>query len=113
LEREPQLELDVTADDRQPTYTVVTLDGELDVGQAPQLRTKLVDLMNEGKLRLVLDLSAVDFIDSSGLGVLIRALRRLRSQGGELRLVVTKPEVRRIFDITGLTAEFSISESFG
>ena len=103
--------LDVHTDETWESYTVVVVTGELDVGFAPLLRTRLLELMNAGKTDIVVDLSAVEFIDSTGLGVLIRALRQLRERGGDLRLVVNRPDVLRIFDITGLGAEFSIMES--
>jgi anti-sigma B factor antagonist len=83
-------------------WTVVSLYGELDVATAPSLREQLIELVNDGHTQLVLDLDGIDFLDSTGLGTLIGALRRARTQGGDLRLVCTETRVTRLFEITGL-----------
>jgi anti-sigma B factor antagonist len=105
------MELDVRTYESPDPYTVVAVAGELDVGLAPQLKARLVELITDGATDLVVDLSAVQFIDSTGLGVLIRVLRQLRERGGDLKLVVTRPDIMRIFEITGLGDEFCISDS--
>jgi len=105
------MELDVRTDESPDPYTVVAVAGELDVGLAPQLRAQLAELIDDGKTDIVVDLSAVEFIDSTGLGVLIGLLRRLRERGGDLTLVVTRPDILRIFEITGLGSEFCILDS--
>lgn len=92
----------------QHGWTVVGVAGEVDVATAPGLRSRLIDLIAEGRHRLVVDLSWVDFIDSTGLGVLIGALKRVRSHGGDLQLVVDDPRVHKIFAITGLEQVFDI-----
>jgi anti-sigma B factor antagonist len=83
-------------------WTVVSLYGELDVATAPSLREQLIDLINDGHNQLVLDLEGIDFLDSTGLGTLIGALRRARTRGGDLRLVCTETRITRLFEITGL-----------
>ncbi|MFP3901959.1 MAG: STAS domain-containing protein [Acidimicrobiia bacterium] len=83
-------------------WAVVSLYGELDVASAPSLRERLVDQVNQGSTRLVLDLEGLDFLDSTGLGTIIGALKRARTHGGELRLVCTQSRIRRLFEITGL-----------
>ena len=83
-------------------WTVVSLYGELDVATAPTLREQLIGLVNDGHTRLVLDLDGIDFLDSTGLGTIIGALRRTRTHGGDLRLVSTETRVTRLFEITGL-----------
>lgn len=83
-------------------WTVVSLYGELDVATAPALREELIELVNDGHTRLVLDLEGIDFLDSTGLGSLIGALRRTRTHGGDLRLVGTDTRITRLFEITGL-----------
>lgn len=87
---------------------MVTASGEIDVATAPRLREQLIDLINSKHHRLVVDLSWVDFIDSTGLGVLIGALKRIRSHDGELALVIDDPRVLKVFDITGLDQIFAI-----
>ena len=88
---------------------IVTLRGELDAHDAPRLRelraTAVEELAAEPRRderRLVLDLTSVAFLDSTALGTLIGALRRVREAGGEMRIVLPETPARRIFDITGL-----------
>jgi anti-sigma B factor antagonist len=83
-------------------WTVVDIYGELDVATTPELREVLVGLVGDGATRLILDLDGVDFIDSTGLGTIISALKRARTHGGDLRLVCTQARITRLFEITGL-----------
>ena len=87
---------------------VVRLEGELDAFHAPEVRKRLHELIDEldaGGV-LVVDLTAVSFLDSTILGTLVGALRRMREGGGELRLVYPAPPVDRIFQLTGLDTVF-------
>ncbi|MFZ3495945.1 STAS domain-containing protein [Streptomyces sp. 5.8] len=88
--------------------TVVTLVGLLTVYTAPALRKLLVDLIYHGRVFLVLDLSAVDFLDSTGFGVLIGGLKRVRAHDGGMALVVPHDRLAKVFRITGLTKAFPI-----
>ena len=83
-------------------WTVVSVYGEVDVATSPDLRERLIELINEGHHQLVLDLEGVDFLDSTGLGTIIGALKRARTHGGDLRLVCTETRITRLFEITGL-----------
>jgi len=83
-------------------WSVVSVYGEVDVATSPDLRERLIELINEGRHRLVLDLEGVDFLDSTGLGTIIGALKRARTHGGDLRLVCTETRITRLFEITGL-----------
>jgi anti-sigma B factor antagonist len=88
--------------------SVIGLRGEIDVYTAPLLRQKIVDVVDEGAVNLVIDMSSVDFLDSTGLGVLVQGLRRVKMRGGSLSLVITQDKIRKIFDITGLNQAFPI-----
>jgi anti-sigma B factor antagonist len=82
--------------------------GEVDVYTAPMLRERIRELAAGGAVHLIADLSQVDFLDSTGLGVLVGGLKRLREDSGSLALVVTTPRILRIFQITGLTKAFAV-----
>jgi anti-sigma B factor antagonist len=99
---------DYTTDDG---LTVVTVTGEIDVYSAPALREKFVELAGEGKCRLIVDLEQVEFLDSTGLGVLIGGLKRVRLCDGFLDLVCTRERILMIFRLTGLTNVFTILDS--
>jgi anti-sigma B factor antagonist len=90
---------------------VVTVRGEIDVASAPQLRTHLHELCTDGTSRVVVDLRAVTFLDSSALGVLVGALRRCRENESDFLLIIDSPRLLKIFEITGLTSVFEISET--
>ena len=89
---------------------VIDLAGELDVYQAPRLREKLEALIADGHPRLVLNLTRVEYIDSTGLGTLVAVRKLAMTQGGEVRLLCPNPAVRRVFEITGLLPVFSFFE---
>lgn len=96
---------------RRGRWSVVDVAGEVDVATAPRLREKLISLVNDGNYHIVVDLGGVDFIDSTGLGVLISGLKRVRTHDGELVLVCTEPRIVKVFEITGLTKVFPVYES--
>jgi len=104
------MELGLEVSERNGT-TVLSVRGEVDVYTAPRLREKLVELVSEGRYNLVVDLEAVDFLDSTGLGVLVGGLKRLRSHDGDLSLVCTQHRILKVFEITGLTKVFAIHDS--
>ncbi len=83
--------------------TVVVVAGEVDLTTAPRLREALVRHGTAACPSVVADLGAVQFLDSTGLGVLVGVLKRCRTFGGGLHLVVTRPRVRQVFELTGLT----------
>jgi anti-sigma B factor antagonist len=87
---------------------VLVAHGDADLHVAPELRERLTRTIDEGATALVVDLSEVTFVDSMALGVLLGATKRMRAAGGHLRLVVARPEVRRIFEITLLDRVLAI-----
>lgn len=93
------------------TASVVSATGEVDVFSAPDLDSELSALVAAGSPRLVVDLAGVTFLDSTGLGVLVKALKHAREAGGWLHLVVTSDRIRKIFEITGLDASIPIFDT--
>lgn len=89
-------------------WAVLAVSGEVDVATAPRLRERLIELVNSGRHRIVVDLSGVEFLDSTGLGVLVGALKRVRTHDGELALVCAEPRILKVFEITGLTKVFTM-----
>jgi anti-sigma B factor antagonist len=92
----------------QGDWTVVSVSGEVDVATAPRLREEIVRAVSQGATRILVDLEAVDFLDSMGLGVLVGALKRVKSHGGEMAIVCTNERLLRIFEITGLQQVFDV-----
>ena len=90
---------------------LLTLRGEIDVYTAPRLRQAIIDLVDGGATRIVVDMEKVDFLDSTGLGVLVGGLKRVRMKDGSLAVVTTQDKILKIFDITGLNKVFAIHPS--
>ncbi len=90
---------------------VITVAGEVDIYTAPHLKECLLGLLDEGVWRVVVDLSSVSFIDSTALGVLIGAVRRVNDNDGSMALVVTGRSVRRVLSITGLDRVLAIYDT--
>jgi anti-sigma B factor antagonist len=95
----------------QGKTSIITLRGEIDVYTAPRLRQALIDLVSQGATDIVVDMDKVDFLDSTGLGVLVGAHRRLRARDGSLDLVCPHERLLKVFRITGLDNVFDIHAS--
>ncbi len=102
------LDLDVS---EKNGMAVLAVKGEVDVYTAPRLREKLVELVTQGKHRIVVDLEGVEFLDSTGLGVLVGGLKRVRSHDGDLALVCTQRRILKVLEITGLTQVFAVFDT--
>ncbi len=94
-----------------PVTHVIELEGEVDLYTAPEFKERLVQLIEDGKTQIVVDLSAATFIDSTTLGVLVGGVKRLRPAGGTLALVCSDQNISKIFEITGLDRVFGIHET--
>jgi anti-sigma B factor antagonist len=98
---------------REGDWRVVTVNGEIDVHTGPALRDHLLSVFAHGEDTVVVDLSQVSFLDSSGLGVLVSAHKRARATDGELRIAACRPQVATIFQITALDRAFCIYPTVG
>jgi len=101
----------VSSERRGEALGIVTLAGEVDIYTAPRFKECLLELLDDGVVNLVVDLSGVTFIDSTALGVLIGGVRRVNAAAGAMTLVVTSRPVERVLSITGLDRVFTIHES--
>ncbi|MEX1043179.1 MAG: STAS domain-containing protein [Acidimicrobiia bacterium] len=94
-------------DDGDGAVTLV-LQGEIDFGNVATLRARLADLIRSGTGSLTVDLAGVEFVDSTTIGVLIQAKRRLDQAGRDFRVVQPTPGVKRTFELAGLVAFLGI-----
>jgi anti-sigma B factor antagonist len=102
-------EFSLTEDGLDGDRHVVAVRGEIDLFTAPELKQRLTDAIEGGKTRIVVDLSDTTFLDSTALGVLIGAVKRLRSRdGGALVIVNVDQNIAKTFEITGLDQIFTI-----
>ena len=82
--------------------TLVVPKGDLDMGTADQMKRMLTDLIEKGQSKLVMDLTGVAYVDSSGLGAMVAAMKQARAAGGNLKLCGLQEDVRSIFEMTRL-----------
>ena len=92
-------------------FEIIEVGGEVDVYTAPKLREAIVTAIDAGHTKLVIDVQKVDFLDSTGLGVLVGALKKVRAEGGSLDIVCTQERILKIFQITGLDKVFGLHGS--
>ena len=104
------LSIGTSTDGSDPGAPVGTalVSGELDIETAPHLRAALLGLLDSGCTSLVVDMAAVTFIDSTALGVLVGALRRVRASNGTMTLRIGTPQVLRLLEVTRLDGEFQL-----
>ena len=107
------MELTLNVHSEPPGFTVIEVGGEIDVYTAPKLRERLVGLVESGHYGLIMDMENVEFLDSTGLGVLVGGLKRVRAHDGWIDLVCTQSRILRIFRITGLNRVFDIYDTVG
>ena len=86
----------------------VNLSGEMDVSTANEVKESLIDLISKQSADIKLDMANLDYIDSTGLGVLIGVLKRLKENDKDIYIINTKKNVRKIFNITGLDKIFKV-----
>lgn len=104
--------MDLTLTEREvPPHHIIGVSGEIDVYTAPKLREVVVAAIEAGHTNLVIDIEDVAFLDSTGLGVLVGALKRVRAEDGTLDIICTSDRLLRIFEITGLHKVFGLHAS--
>jgi anti-sigma B factor antagonist len=101
-------EFNLNTESIDDTRQVVAVAGEIDLFTAPELKAALGESLEAGRTRIVVDLSETTFLDSTALGVLIGAVKRLRSRDGVLTIVNTDANIAKTFEITGLDQIFTI-----
>ena len=91
--------------------TVVEVEGQLIVGNRQELKQRVLEELDNGSRNFAIDFSETGYIDSSGLGVLVSLSKKIREQGGELRLASLNEDLRTLFELTKLDTLFQISDS--
>jgi len=91
--------------------TVIDVEGQLIVGNRQELKQKVLEELENGARKFLIDFSNTGYIDSSGLGVLVSLSKKIREQGGELRLANLNEDLRTLFELTKLDTLFHIASS--
>jgi anti-sigma B factor antagonist len=87
----------------------MSLGGEIDLYTAPRLHGELVAILSgDEPVQVVVDMSGIEFCDSTGMNVLLAAHRRAREQGGDLELAAPRPAIRKVLQVTGLESVFTV-----
>lgn len=102
-----ELSIDIKTENHGETL-IFRLRGSLDLATSPTVRAALVEAASEGKHEIVVDLTKLEFLDSTGLGALIGAHRRAMERGGGVRLAVGDGPIARLLNITGLIRVFQV-----
>ncbi len=102
--------LDIKVDDisKESSIALVVLEGVIDAITIHQFRESMERIVNDQRYRIIMDLSGLSFINSSGLGVLLASLRAAESRGGDIKLVGVKPGIRKVLEVAGFTDFFQI-----
>jgi anti-sigma B factor antagonist len=108
MTRQMPPEFALTEDSIDAERHVVAVRGDIDLFTAPELKQKLTDAIEGGKTRIVVDLTQTTFLDSTALGVLIGAVKRLRTRDGALVIINVDQNIAKTFEITGLDQIFTI-----
>ncbi len=90
---------------------VVELEGEIDLSTSPVFKETVYGVIESGNKDVIIDLNELEFMDSTGLGVLVAALKKTSYQGGSIRLICNKRNILKVFTITGLDKVFSIYDN--
>jgi anti-sigma B factor antagonist len=106
----PLVELKVSTRS-QGSRTIMSLGGEIDLYTAPRLHGELFSVLSgDSPVQVIVDMSGVEFCDSTGMNVLLAAHRKAREQGGDLELAAPRPAIRKILQVTGLESVFTVHD---
>jgi len=106
------MEMDLRIDTRMVEgIPILHLSGEVDAYTCPFFREAMLDTIENGSPSMVINMDDVEYIDSSGLGTLVGGLKRASEKGGKIALVCNAPQVRKVFEITGLEKVFAMFET--
>jgi anti-sigma B factor antagonist len=94
---------------KQDDITIIDVEGQLIVGNRQELKQKVLEELEGGARKFMIDFSNTGYIDSSGLGVLVSLSKKIREQGGELRLANLNEDLRTLFELTKLDTLFHIA----
>jgi len=95
---------------RDGDITLIEVEGQLIVGNRQELKQQVLEQLEGGDLKFVIDFGGTGYIDSSGLGVLVSLSKKIREQGGELRLSSLNDDLRTLFELTKLDTLFRIAD---
>jgi anti-sigma B factor antagonist len=90
---------------------VVEVDGQLIVGNRQELKQKVLDALEAGNRKFLIDFTKTGYIDSSGLGVLVSLSKKIRDEGGDLRLAGLNDDLKTLFELTKLDTLLAITDS--
>jgi len=96
---------------REDDICVVDVEGQLIVGNRQELKQRVLDQLDQGDRTFVIDFARTGYIDSSGLGVLVSLSKKIREQGGDLRLAGLNEDLRTLFELTKLDTLFTITDT--
>ncbi len=96
---------------KENDVTIIDVEGQLIVGNRQELKEKVLQELENGGRKFLIDFARTGYIDSSGLGVLVSLSKKIREQGGELRLANLNEDLRTLFELTKLDTLFQISKS--
>jgi len=99
------------SENKKRNVNIVSLGGRLDAYSANELEKKLVSLIDAAQVLLVVNLEKLQYISSSGLRVLLAALKKVRKQQGDIRLACLQPYIKEVFDIAGFTSLFNMLDT--
>lgn len=88
--------------DENQSHPIVYVKGEVDIYTCGKLRTALMDLIDRGQKKFILNLEDIHYIDSTGLGTIAHSAQAIQNDKGEICVVCTKPQIKKIFEVSGL-----------